>query len=909
VLTCWLAWFAGSAHTADAPAAPQKVVTIEGITEYRLDNGLRVLLFPDDSASDVTVNLTVFVGSRHEGYGETGMAHLLEHMLFKGTPTHRDIPRLLKQRGATFNGTTWVDRTNYYESMEGTDDNLEFAVRLEADRMVNSFIKREDLASEMTVVRSEFEAGENSPERILSQRMMAVAYEWHNYGKNTIGNRSDIERVPIDKLRAFYKKYYRPDNAMLVVAGKFKPARALEYVRKYFSVVKKPARKLDATYTDEPAQDGERTVVLRRVGKVGVVGVLYHIPAGAHADFPAVEVLTQVLVSAPSGRLYKALVETKKATGVSGRAAAYHDPGVLEISAQVEPKNSLKSVRDTLIDVLENLDKNKITADEVNRARRRLLKNRELLMTRTNQIGVVLSEWGALGDWRLFFLHRDRLAKVTADDVARVAAAYLKTSNRTVGLFIPTARPERTRIPPPPDVAELVKGYQAGPSVTAGEAFDPTPENIEKHVQRSKLSGGLKVALLPKKSRGGAVVAVVNLRFGNEKSLGGITSATQFLGPLLARGTKKHTRQEIQDELDKLGARLMANSTVGELTVFLETKRENLPAVLRLLGEVLREPTFPAAEFDVLKRSQLAGLQRQLTEPQPLAVRALQRKLNPYPRDDIRYVPTVQESIDRLKKVTRDTVAKLYNDQLGAQNGEVVVVGDFDPESTDKQVRELLGDWKAHVAYKRIPRPALTDVKGGREEILTPDKRNAVYLAGQMLPLKDTDPAFPALRVANFLFGEGGLSSRLANRVRQEEGLSYGVGSFFSADAEDKSARFLMFAICNPNNMGKVDRAIAQELNKLLKKGVKADELKFAKDAYLKQLKRQRTTDTALATLLAENLYLGRTFAYYRDLEKKIDRLTEAEVNQAVQKYLQPKKLVIIQAGDFKKGEKPRKDG
>jgi zinc protease len=201
--------------------ALKKVTTIEGITEYQLDNGLRVLLFPDPSAANVTVNLTVFVGSRHEGYGETGMAHLLEHMVFKGTPTHRDIPKLLKEHGARFNGSTWVDRTNYFETMAGSDANLEFGIRLEADRMINSFVKREDLVSEMTVVRSEFEMGENSPERVLNQRMMAVAYEWHNYGKSTIGNRSDIERVPIDKLQAFYHKYYRPDNAMLVVAGKF----------------------------------------------------------------------------------------------------------------------------------------------------------------------------------------------------------------------------------------------------------------------------------------------------------------------------------------------------------------------------------------------------------------------------------------------------------------------------------------------------------------------------------------------------------------------------------------------------------------------------------------------------------------------------------------------------------------
>ncbi len=212
----------------------RKIATVEGVTEYRLPNGARVLLFPEASRPTITVNMTVLVGSRHEGYGETGMAHLLEHMVFKGTPTHPDVPKALRDHGAaSFNGTTNVDRTNYFETMPATDENLEFGIRLEADRLVNSFVKREDLVSEMTVVRNEFERGENSPQGILMQRIHAAAYEWHNYGKSTIGNRSDIERVPIENLQAFYKKYYQPDNVVLIVAGKFEEAKALALVQKY----------------------------------------------------------------------------------------------------------------------------------------------------------------------------------------------------------------------------------------------------------------------------------------------------------------------------------------------------------------------------------------------------------------------------------------------------------------------------------------------------------------------------------------------------------------------------------------------------------------------------------------------------------------------------------------------------
>jgi zinc protease len=403
----WLPLIGALFMVAPAVAADEpitKVGTVEGITEYKLANGLRVLLFPDPSKPLVTVNCTIFVGSRHEGYGETGMAHLLEHMLFKGTPTYPDVPKALRDHGAgnRFNGTTWVDRTNYYETMPSTDENLEFGIKLEADRLINSYVKREDLISEMTVVRNEFEAGENDPESILSQRMMAVAFEWHNYGKSTIGNRSDIERVPIENLQAFYKKYYRVDNTMLVIAGKYDEKKAIEYVVKYFGPLKKPDTKIPSTYTEEPAQDGERNVVLRRVGSVGATGVIYHVPAGASEDFAAVQVLEDCLTSEPAGRVYKALVEGKKASSVRGSSYGWHDPGVIEILAKVEDPKGVDAAREALIETLESLAKSPITDVEVDRSKQRYKKLVEQLGSASDRLAVQLSEWAGAGDWRLY---------------------------------------------------------------------------------------------------------------------------------------------------------------------------------------------------------------------------------------------------------------------------------------------------------------------------------------------------------------------------------------------------------------------------------------------------------------------------------------------------------------------------
>src|SRR5215469_1804093 len=429
-----------------AAEKPEKVTTVEGITEYQLENGMRLLLYPDASKPKVTVNLTVFVGSRHEGYGETGMAHLLEHMLFKGTPDHPKIPKELKDRGADFNGTTWVDRTNYFETLPANDENLKFAIGMEADRLMNSYVKQEDLLSEMTVVRNEFERGENSPQAILNQRVTAVAYEWHNYGKSTIGNRSDIERVPIKNLQAFYRKYYQPDNVMLIVAGNFDEEKALEYVQEYFGAIPAPKRKLDQTYTEEPPQDGERTVTLRRVGDVGLVQAAYHIPAGGHPDMAPLDVLSNILGQGPSSRLYKALVETKKASDVKAYVFPGHDPGLFEVEAEVRRDDSLEQARDILLATTEAVGEQGVSDEEVERARQQLLKDRVHVEADTSRLAVQLSDWAAQGDWRLWFLHRDRLEQVTADDVKRVAGEYLRRSNRTVGLFMPSEKAQRTPV-------------------------------------------------------------------------------------------------------------------------------------------------------------------------------------------------------------------------------------------------------------------------------------------------------------------------------------------------------------------------------------------------------------------------------------------------------------------------------
>jgi zinc protease len=498
-------------------------------------------------------------------------------------------------------------------------------------------------------------------------------------------------------------------------------------------------------------------------------------------------------------------------------------------------------------------------------------------------------------------VHRDRLRKVTAADVTRVAGLYLQKNNRTLGVYIPTEQAERVAIPATPSVTELVKNYRSTEKIAMGEAFDPTPANIEKRVERSQLPSGIKLAFLPKKTRGETVTADLTLRFGNERSLFPYQTAADYLGSMMVRGTRKHTRQQLQDELDKLKARIQPGDSLGELSFTILAKRENFPKVLELLGEVLREPTFPANEWDVLRRQTKQSLEQARKEPIALAQIAIRRKLSPYPKEHIRYTPTIEEEITRLDAVSAEQIQRLYQEQIGGTVGEFVAVGDFDAAQTRDTLERILKDWKSPVPYERIGQVAKTDVPASREDIHTPDKANAVYVAGHVLAMDDRDPDYAALEVGNFIFGGGSLASRLGNRVRQKEGLSYGVGSQFSANVLDKFGRFAVFAICNPQNIDKVDHAITEELQKFIKEGVTDAELTEAKKAFLQHLQVQRANDSHLVGTLGDGLFTGRTFAYYADMEKKIGELTVPQVNEAVRKHWSPNRFVVVRGGDFKK--------
>jgi zinc protease len=890
LIACLLLAFA---LPALAQEAPRKVTEVEGVAEYRLDNGLRVLLAPDTSADTVTVHITYLVGSRHEGYGEKGMAHLLEHMLFKGSTLHPDVKQEFTQRGARWNGTTSYDRTNYFETLPASEENLDWALGMEADRMVNSFVRKKDLDSEMSVVRNEFEMGENSAGGVLFQRMQRLAYAWHNYGNSVIGARSDIEAVPIERLQGFYHAWYQPDNALLIVGGRFDAVRALSLVARHFAPIPRPARALPALYTAEPVQDGERSVTLRRVGDTPLVAAMYRVPSGSHPDYPAVDVLVEALRVAPQGRLHKALVQKGLASQAWGGERALHDPGVMYFGAALPKGGSPAAARAALLATLDGVRRTPLRADEIERARTSLLNEMEKAQRDGRALVSVLSEFEAVGDWRLFFLYRDRLRAVTLADVQRVADTYLRPANRVVGTFLPTPNPQRAEIPATPDLEAALAGYQGSQALAAGEAFDPTPQNIEARVQQRMLANGIHTALLAKRTRGAKVVVQLSLHWGDERSKAGRNTACALAGGMLLRGTELHTRAELRDAFDRLKATVSVNADGASI----ETQRENLDEALQLVAEVLRRPSFPAAEFEELKRASLTSAETQRSDPAAIAAEQLQRYLTPYPKGHWLYVQSVEERIAALKATTLAD-AKTCHAQLGATGADFVAVGDFDPAALSGLVEKLFGDWRNPTPYARIParyfeRPAL------EREVRTPDKANAVLRAGLSMKMRDDNPDFPAMVLANQLIG-GASTARLPGRIREKEGLSYSTYSWFSASQLDEAASFNISAIFAPQNKARVETAMREELSRAIAEGFSTEEVESGKRGLLEARRLARTQDGALAARLGMYLYVDRTFAWDVEFERRIAALTPQEVQDALKRNIDPAKLAVTKAGDFK---------
>ncbi|WP_371188868.1 M16 family metallopeptidase [Thalassotalea maritima] len=896
-----------TAEQATTAAATQSSVSpltyvrsVEGIEEYTLENGLKVLLYPDAAQPKTLVNITYRVGSVHENYGETGMAHLLEHMLFKGSTNYPSIDTEFKKRGMATNATTWLDRTNYFEVFDANEDSLAWALGMEADRMVNATFTEQQLQSEMTVVRNEMERNENNAIRMLLARMSSLAYLWHNYGNSTIGARSDVENFPFQRLREFYKTHYRPDNAVLTVAGRFDKQKTIALIEKQFGAIAKPEQPIQALYTVEPTQDGEREVNLRRVGDLPYVGLAYHIPSGLHPDAAAIQVLEEIMGDYTRGRLQKSLVESGVASMAFNMSFMLKDSSQYFLIAQGEKGKDTAAIENALIELIENIKTQPISEEEVKLAKLKLAKQAEQAMRDVTKVGMQLSEYIAKGDYRHAFYFRDLIEKVTPEQVQAVAEKYFVASNRTLGRFIPTDKPVRAEIPAAPNLDNVLKDYKGKEVAAQGEIYDNTVSNIKARLVQKQWPVGTKVNVYPKKLRGDEVVISMHFPAGSAQSLHNQGTAIGFVGNLLKLGNERYTKEQIATRLDQLKSSINIGTSAGETNISITTDKQNMAETVTFLGELLATPTFPEKELEVLQRSAIAGIEAQRNDPRSIAANMYRKTLYNYPAGHPKAYLDLDQQIVNTKAVTSEQLQSLFKSHFNVNNGHITVVGDVDADAVSNQLESVLAGYVNDTPWQKMPTD-LKNVAGTMLKTETPDKANAQLFVINPLNMTRQDDDYVALQIANTIFGGDPFTSRIGARIRVKEGYSYSVGAGMQLDMVDPQGIFYAIAIAAPENMDAVITAYKEEVAKVVADGFTDEELERAVQGFIANRKRAWASDKAIAGVINDASFTGTDLDYYDAQIAKVKTLTKQEVQRVFVQYIGNMDFNYFVAGDFAK--------
>ena len=899
------------------------VKTVGSIDEYTLaSNGLQVLLMPEHSSPTLTFMVTYRVGSKNEVTGTTGATHLLEHLMFKGSKNHtrekgNNVDQLLERSGALYNATTWLDRTNYYANMGS--EHLGTVMAMEADRMRNLLLREEDRKPEMTVVRNEFERGENSPIQALYKEIYQTAFVAHPYHHSTIGHRSDIEKVSIQKLREFYDTYYWPNNATVTIIGDFQPAKALEMVQKTFGVYPRSPKPIPAVYTEEPVQNGARRVTVKRPGQLGVVAVAHKIPAATHPDFAAVAMMSAILGDGKNSRMYKAITNKNLSTGVEGEMGIFSDPSMHIVFAPLAPGAKHEEVEAILVQEIERLKKDGVTDGELKAAVAKNTADSAYKLDGSFGIAGNINEFISAGDWTLFYGLDEAIKKVTAADIQRVAQKYLIEDSSTTGWFVPVSAAPAAAATAAPAAGTGTAGAKAGfkdtlsdgpyyyrdprlnaasqPSMAAAKdgmaaAAAAPSAKIAPHVKRSKIAG-VDVIAYPT-----GVKDVVTLRAslpaGRSQGIKGNPAIPTLTGMLLDQGTKTQDKFAIAEKLEAVGAAINFRVGTDLLDISARSLKKDAPLVLGLIAEQLRTPAFSAEEFAKVKKQMAGGIKRGLESTDYRASDAFNRATYPVGHPNRNVAP--DDMLVAIESATLDEVLAFHKTNYGPAAMTLVLVGDLDLPALQAEIGKAFAGWTGGQAVVRAEKPAPMGT-AAKQDVVMDGKTSVSVVMGQASGLRYSDPDYQALRLATAILGSG-FTGRLMANVRDKEGLTYDVGSILQADMFN-DGDWRLYGSFAP---GLLDQGIAstqRQLKLWYDAGVTPAELSARKSNLIGGFKVDLATTGGMANALIAAVNRGLDVTWLDDLPVKVNAVSNEQVNAAIKKYLKPENMVTVRAGSF----------
>lgn len=871
-----------------------------GIQEYKMTtNNLTVLLKEDHSAPVATFMVTYNVGSRNEAIGYTGSTHLLEHLMFKGsrkfnTDKENSVFQLLQSLGSRMNATTWLDRTNYYETMPS--EHLETAIEIEADRMRNAFIKEEDRQAEMTVVRNEFERGQNNPFSVLDEHIWATAYLAHPYHHSTIGWKSDIENVSIERLKKFYDTFYWPNNATVTMVGDFEKEKALALVKKHFGRIPKSREEIPEVYTEEPKQEGQRRVLLKRAGQQGVVGVAHKTPSATHEDSPNFLVLSSILSSGKNSRFYKNITDKGLTTSVFIWDSLFRDPGLFAVYANLTPGTDHQKVEDLVMAEYEKIKEDGVTEEEVEKAKAQLIASMKFGQDGSFAVAGGLNEAIASGDWTLFTTYDEKLSGVTKETVKAVVEKYFLEDLSTIGHFIPKVSGEQQTKRGPSNATELAqmkKQYfseeeeSKGPLASQIEDSEPV-----KGVRLLTLKRGTGVVTLTGSFLGGDIFAP-----SENKRIPDVVVS------MLDQGTTKSSKFEISNKIEKVGARLSFSNGKARVVFNGKFLSEDTALIVGLLSEQLQFPAFNGEDLAKTKKRMITAYKKSKESTRGNAINNMLKGF--YSESHQNAPDNADESIKNVEKITTEDLKAYHEENYGKGSMVIVAVGDVDHASLSATIKKSFGEWKDSPLEEKKETQKGTK-NAGKAYVTMQDKTSTDFLVGIPLGINRDHPDYRPLFVASYILG-GNFSARLMQTVRVKEGLTYGIRSSMSGFGNDTDGYWYVGGTFSPDLLSKGESSTLREIKKWAQDGVTQKEVDTTKSTLTGSFKVGFDTTRGLASGILSAVIDWEDLSYVDEMPNMINGVTLEQVNAAIKKYISIEDLYEVAAGSIDQEGNPLK--
>lgn len=870
---------------APAQSAPARLeAEAGGFSSYRLANGFKIILAPFPAAANARIELLVKSGSKLEGYGETGMAHLLEHMLFKSAGQRADIKRDLTALGASWNGTTTAERTNYFETVAAEPDKIDAALRIEADRFIRARFTKAHLASEMSVVRNELERNDSDPGSLVMRALQRQSYFWHGYARPTIGARSDIEEAPFAALQAFHKKHYRPDNAALIVSGNFDPPRVLALASQLFGVARNPpTAKIGSWTREETRATTNRSELTLPAGKT-IAASAWKLPGLTERQTHAVDLASTAICDEDWGSLRKDLVlDRKLAVAVSCGTQVQADYSLLLANATAGKEGDAEGLSRALREHLEAVAAKGLSQEQLERARLNELNAYEQLENSHEALATYLSQAEVAGDWRLLFWQRDVVQSLTLDEVNAALKKWVVGVNRSDVLLRHAegvAAPEQPKLA---DSKQLLSGKAWPAFAKAGDPVPASAAALAKATLQIPLDGSrARAALISRRTQGDRAWLVLANDYGNEAALAGRRPACAMADHLMAYGGAGLSRDQLSARLEAL----QAEWSLGLGGIVLEAPRRHIDAALDILLAAWAAPALPVNEFERIKAATLARLEAGLKEPGTVAASTAGLRFDNYPARHPYQPRSLAQQLADSAAVSYADASACVADFAGLGQVRLAMVGRF-------SAQDVQGVWSrlALLPQARIPYARVRDIEAPLSADTTPitvampEKPNAAIAGSTFLRITDDAPDFPALRIAVKVLG-GDADSRIWQRLREREGLAYSAGVNLSGSNFEPRSRLTLQASAASDKAEAALGSLQDELARALRDGFSEAEVARAKRAWLQERKVALRSENSLAASLAQGLYSGRDFAWLAEYDRQIARLTAAEVTSAWRKYL-----------------------